>query len=133
MKNWSKSWNSSKKPAKQRKYRFQSPLNIKQKFMHVNLCKPLRDKHNLRQILVRKGDKVQIVRGQQKKKSGIVNRVSLIRGRVFIEGIENKRQEGQSGMIGFQPSNLVIMELNLEDKKRKAKLEKKVKIQEKKK
>ena len=44
MKEFSKSWVSSKKPGKQRKYRINAPLNIKRKFLSVHLSKELREK-----------------------------------------------------------------------------------------
>ncbi|MCW1309534.1 MAG: 60S ribosomal protein L26, partial [Candidatus Nanoarchaeia archaeon] len=37
MKYWSKKWKSSKKPSKQRKYRYNAPLHIRRKFLSVNL------------------------------------------------------------------------------------------------
>lgn len=122
---WSKEWNASTRPGKQRKYRYKAPLHIMQAFVHVHLSQELRKKYGIRNIGVRKGDTVSIVRGQYRKKKGKVQRVHLRRQKVFIEGIEQTRKDGTKSFIAFEPSNLMITELDLGDKKRKTKLEKK--------
>ncbi len=119
---WSKSWKGSIRPNKQRKYRFNAPLHVKQSFVRVHLSPELRKKHGFRRVGVRTGDKVKVVRGQYTKKTGKVNSVGLIRQRVYVDGIENIRKEGTKTFIALQPSNLMITELDLSDKKRKAKL-----------
>ena len=120
--NWAKSWIGSIRPNKQRKFRFNAPLHIKQKFVSVHLSSELRKKHGRRSVGVRTGDKVWVLRGQYKKKTGKVNKVELRRQRVYIDGIENVRKEGTKSFVALQPSNLMIVELDLSDKKRKAKL-----------
>ena len=44
-KKFSESWKSSKQVRKQRKYRYNAPLHIKQKFVNVHLAKELRKKY----------------------------------------------------------------------------------------
>ena len=122
---WSKDWNSSIKPRKQRKYRAKAPLHVRQKFMTVHLSKDLKTKYGIKNTTIRKGDKVQIVRGQYRKRSGEVLKVLLKRGKVLIEGIDNVKKDGTTTPVAFEPTNLTITSLNLEDKKRKTKLEKK--------
>ena len=63
-----KTWNKSTQPRKQRKYIHNSPLHIKQKLAHVHLSADLRKKHGLRNVQIRKGDKVRVLRGQHTKK-----------------------------------------------------------------
>jgi large subunit ribosomal protein L24 len=70
----------------------------------AHLSEALRKKHGKRSIPVVKGDKVKVVRGQHK-------------------GRENKIESGSKSLIPLKPSNVIITELNLEDKKRKAVLE----------
>ena len=125
MKNWSRSWNSSKNPAKQRKFRYKAPLNVLQKFLHVHLSPELRKKYSLRQVMVKKGDTVVVMRGQNRKKSGKVNRVSLKREKVYVEGIEKVKGEGATSPVALESSNLMITSLEVEDKKRRKMLEKK--------
>ena len=124
-KRFSNSWKSSKKPRKQRKYRANAPLHIRGRFLNVNLSKDLRKKYGKRSIRVRKGDKVRIMRGSFKKKEGGIERVDTKKSRVYISKIESEKKEGSKALIPIQPSNLMILELNLDDKKRKEKLERK--------
>ena len=119
MKNkFSKHWVSSKQPRKQRKYIANAPLNIKHKFLAAHLSKDLIKKYKKRSMPVRKGDTVKIVRGQFKKKAGKIEKVLLKRTRVYIENIQNVKKDGSKTYIPVHPSNLIITELNLEDKER---------------
>jgi len=124
MKNkFSKHWKSSKQPRKQRKYRRNAPMNILRKFLSVHLSKDLIKKYGKRNIPIRKGDKVKISRGQFKKKTGKAEKIFLKRGKVLIEGITLTKKDGSKVPYLLQPSNLIITELNLEDKMRKKILE----------
>lgn len=116
---------NSIQPRRQRKHRYDAPLHLKQKFMHVHLSPELRKKYSFRNIQLKKGDKVKILRGQFKKKEGKVDRINLKQERVFIIGMEKVKKEGSKLLVPFHPSNLMITELTLDDKKRKAKLESK--------
>jgi len=134
-KQFSKYWNSSKQPRKQRKYRANAPLHIKRKLMSANLSKTLRERHSRRTISLRKGDVVRIMRGSFKGKKGKITKVDLTYTRVIIEGMQRSKKDGTKVNVSFRPSNLQIQELNLEDRKRlKAKEgkieEKKVEIKE---
>lgn len=131
MKLWSRLWNRAKEVRKQRKYRYNAPLHTKQKFIHAHLSPELRNKYGTRNLGVRTGDKVKILRGQFKKKTGKVNKVSLVYGKVYIDGIESIKREGAKVFYPINPSNIMIIELNLEDKRRKLKLEKNMKQEKK--
>ncbi len=126
-KEFSTHWKSSKQPRKQRKYRYNAPLHILNKFMSVHLSKDLRKKYGVRNVGIRKGDKVKIVRGQFKGKSGKVEKVILKKTKVFVEGVQLTSKTGNKSSYPIHPSNLILLELNLSDKKRKEKLEKKEK------
>ena len=119
------SWKSSKQPRKQRKYRKNSPLHIKSKFMSAHLSKELRKKHEKRSIPLRKGDTVKIMRGDLKGKTGIIERISSKMEKVFLTGIEIIKKDGTKKLRQLRPSNLLIMKLNTEDKRRKIKMENK--------
>ncbi|HLC86139.1 MAG TPA: 50S ribosomal protein L24 [Candidatus Nanoarchaeia archaeon] len=122
---WSKSWKASKQPRKQRKYLFNAPLHIARKLMSVILSKELRSKHKKRNIPVRKNDKVKITTGQFKSKTGIVTQVDTKHRKVYVEGIHQIKRDGTRIPYGIHPSNLMITELNMEDKARKKALERK--------
>jgi len=125
MKNFSASWKSSRKRGKQRKYRFNAQLHIKQKFTHSHLSKELRKKYGKRNIGIRKGDKVKILRGQFKKHEGKVERIDIKKTRIFVNGIEVSRKDGTKRQFPLNPSNLMITELNMDDKLRQKILERK--------
>ncbi len=122
MVDWSKDWISSKTVAKQRKYSYNAPLHIRQKFMGVHLSPELRKKYGRRSITVRKGDTVKILRGQFSKKSGKVTDLELKKSKVYVEGAENIKKDGSKTPYPINPSNLIITNLILDDKKRKEKL-----------
>ena len=125
MKNFSSAWKSSTKPRKQRKYRLAAPLHIKQKFTQSHLSKDLRKKYGKRSIGVRKGDKVRVMQGQFKKHEGKVERIDLKKTRIFVNGVEMPKRDGTKKMLALHPSNLMVTELNLDDKLRQKILERK--------
>ncbi len=138
-KEFSDKWIRSKQPRKQRKYSYNAPLHIRGRFMSAHLSKDLMKKYNRRSIRLRKGDRVTILRGQFKKKTGNIERIDLKETRVYITGIEMIKKDGTKVFYPIHPSNLVVTELNLDDKKRMAmvnrskKADKKIKKQEEKK
>lgn len=122
MREFSKNWKTSKKPKKQRKYRAKAPLHIKQKFVSVHLSKELRKKFQKRNLHVRKGDTVIVLRGQFRGKNGKVEKVDLKSSRVYITGMESTKKDGSKALYPFTPSNLMIKEIFADDKKRMKKL-----------
>jgi len=121
-KKFSTKWKASKQPKKQRKYLANAPLHIKKRQLSVNLSKELRKKYKKRNLVIKKGDKAKIMRGKFKKKIGKVIKVKLKKKIITIEGIQIKKQDGSKVNVSLRPSNLQIIELNLEDKKRQKKL-----------
>ena len=121
-KKFSTSWKASKQPRKQRKYRANAPIHLRKKFISVNLSKELRKKYGKRNIPVKKGDIIKIMRGKFKKKQGKITKVYLKKTKVEMENIQIKKQDGSKVNVKLRPSNLQIVELNLEDKARKEKL-----------
>ncbi len=129
-KTFSSSWKRSTQRRKQRKYRYNAPLHVRQKLVHVHLSKDLRQKHGTRAMQVRKGDKVKVLRGKFRKQEGKVERVLLKRGLVYVTGMEYTKKNGTKVPVPFQPSNLMIVALDMADKRRKAGKEKVQKQQE---
>ena len=62
--------------------------------------------------------------GKFKKKQGKVLKVNLKTSKIVIDGINVKKMDGSKANVKMQPSNLQIVELNLDDKKRKLKVKK---------
>lgn len=123
--NFSTSWKGSKKPGKQRKYRHNAPLHIKQKLVNAHLSKELRKKYAKRSIALRKGDRVKITTGQFSKREGKIENVDLKKTRIFVSGIEVVKKDGTKRLLPLHPSNLMITELSLDDKLRQKVLDRK--------
>ena len=117
-KEWSRYWKSSKQPRKQRKYVYNAPLHVRRKFVSAHLSEELRKKYGRRSFPVRKGDEVEVMRGEFKGKRGKVSKVDLKKLKVYIEGITRKKVDGTEVQVPFNASNLKIIDLNLEDKER---------------
>jgi len=118
MKKFSNSWKSSKKPKKQKKYVFNAPLHKRHKFMTSKLSKELAQKHGIKRIGVRKGDKVKIMRGQFRGIVGKVNKIDLSKLRIYVDGAERTKTEGSKAFYPIHPSNVMITELLLDDRRR---------------
>ena len=123
-KEFSLHWKSSKKPNKQRKYQKNAPLHIRQKFLSSHLSPELRKKYSRRAVQVIVGDKVKVMRGQYKGKENKVERVDTKSLRVYITGIERAKRDGTKPLIPIKSSNIMIIELKLDDKMRKKSLAK---------
>jgi|WetSurMetagenome_2_1015567.scaffolds.fasta_scaffold720916_1 large subunit ribosomal protein L24 len=119
---FSKTWISSIQPRKQRKYRYNAPLIIKRKFLSINLSKELRDKYGIRNIKPRTGDKVKVMRGTFKSKSGTIEKIDTKNTKIYVAKIELTKKDGSKSKSPIHPSNLQITELVLTDKLRKNKL-----------
>ncbi len=125
-KKFSTSWTGSKQRRKQRKYRANAPLHLRHKFLSANLNKELRKKYERRSFPIRKGDSVKVMRGKFKKKTGKVSRVDLKKSRIIVEGLQIQKKDGTKINVWFNPSNLQLQELNLDDRKRVEAIRKKV-------
>lgn len=125
MENFNTSWKSSSKPKKQRKYRINAPLHIKSRFLKTHLSPELSKKFSKRTCRVKTGDKVKVMSGQFKGKSGKVEEIDTKKSRVIINGIDIQKAEGNKIRIPIAISNIMITELVLDDKKRQEALKRK--------
>ena len=114
----SQSFKSSIKGRKQRKYRVFAPLHSRHKLLGANLSKNLRKKYGKRSASLRKGDNVRIMNGQFAGQKGNILIVNMRKFKVYIEGIQRSKRDGTKVNVPIDPSNLQIIELNLDDKKR---------------
>ena len=115
---FSTSWKSSIQPRKQHKYRHNAPLHVRHKFLSAHLSKELRKKYSKRNLPLRKGDEVLVMRGAFKKKKAKVFSVDHGRPRVSLEGIQRTKKDGTKVSVVFNPRSLQIIALTLEDKRR---------------
>ena len=112
----------SAKPKKQRKRHYNAPLHIRQKKMIAHLSGELKKKYEKKSIPIRKGDKVKILRGDFAGTEGKVVKVDLKAYKVHIDKVKRKKTSGEEVVVPINPSNLMIIELDLSDEKRKKKL-----------
>ncbi|MGC8688081.1 MAG: 50S ribosomal protein L24 [Candidatus Micrarchaeia archaeon] len=113
----------SSKPRYQRRFRYNAPMHIRQKFVHAHVDKELRNKLKLpRAIEISKGDTVKIKVGKFKGNTGTVSSVNLKTGKIIINGIVRKNSKGKEIGIPIPTSNVYITNLNLSDKIRAQKL-----------
>lgn len=115
---WSRAWKSASQARKQRKHAARAPMHVKRKFLRANLNDVLRKKTGRRSVSVRKGDEVVVKRGSMKGQVGEVLAVEIKKGAVFIKGMTRKKADGTEIRTAFRPSNLQIIKLNLDDKRR---------------
>ena len=115
---FSKTWNSSKQPRKQVKFRANAPNHIKRTLMGSTLDKKLREKHGRRNIEVVKGDEVKIMRGKFKGKLGKVGKVDVKNTRIQIDGVQRTKTGGEKLETWFHPSKVKIIVLNDNDSRR---------------
>lgn len=108
----------TRQPRKQRKFLYNAPLHLRSKIMAATLSKGLRNKYGIRSMPIREGDKVRVMRGDFKGKEGKVVEVDLKRYRIHVEGVTQKRTDGTEVFYPLHPSNVMIIELNLDDERR---------------
>ncbi len=125
MKLFSLSWKSSRKVAKQRKFRINAPLHIKRSLLAAPLAKDLARKYGTGTVSLRTGDSIRVAKGEFKGMIGKVNAVSLKKGTVSVDGAGRVRKDGTKSFSPLKPSNLLVTELNIEDKRRIASLTRK--------
>ena len=115
---WSRSWVSSKSVRKQRKYRYNAPLHVKSKFLSVTLSDKLRKEFKKRNIRVRKGDVVKVLRGDFRNVTGTVTKVDTKSTKIYVDKVVRKKNDGSEVTVPLEPSNLMIIELDTSDSKR---------------
>ena len=110
---------ASPKPKVQRKAFYNAPLHLRHKLASAHLSRELRDKLGIRSLPVVVGDRVMIMKGDHKGKTGKVAEVDLKGLWVKVEGITRKKADGTEVLVKFRPWDLLILDLNLKDKWRR--------------
>ena len=114
-----------KKPGKQRRRLYTAPAHLRHKLMAAPLSAELVSSKGAKSLPVRKGDTVRIMRGDHKGFEGKVSRVDLKRYRIFIEGLTREKVDGTNIFVSVHPSKVTIRNLKLDDRWRKAIVERK--------
>lgn len=109
----------SSQPRKVRGRMYSAPLHVRQKMVAAHLSKEIRKQYKRRSLPVRTGDKVKVLRGDFRGTVGKVEEVDLTSLKAFMENVTQNRTDGKKVKVPIDPSNLLIIELNLDDKMRK--------------
>jgi len=109
-----------KDPRKQRKRLYNAPAHLRHKLMAAPLSPELVKSKGVKSLPVRKGDTVRVVRGDHTGFEGKVSRVDLKRYRIFLEGLTREKVDGTNIFVAVHPSKVMIRNLKLDDKWRKA-------------
>lgn len=120
---------SAKDPSKQRKRLHNAPAHLRHKLMSAPLAPELVSSKGAKTLPVRKGDTVRVVRGDHAGFEGKVNRVDLKRFRIFLEGLTREKVDGTNIFVSVHPSKVLIKNLKLDDKWRKAIVERKEELE----
>jgi large subunit ribosomal protein L24 len=102
---------------------FKASLAVKSRLLCSHLSKDLQNKYSRRSVRVTEGDTVRVMRGEYKGVSGKIIRVSSEKNGVAVEGIKREKLKGGNVDVFIHPSNLLITDINTEDKWRQNKLE----------
>jgi len=115
---------SSSKPVKVRKVLANSSTKDKAlKLARAMLSTNLKAKYATNSVRVRPGDSVKLVRGEYAGVEGKIQKVFPQEGRVTVEGVTREKIAGGTTPLRIHTSNVVVTNLNLEDKFRRQKLE----------
>ncbi|XP_077497822.1 ribosomal protein L26 [Amblyomma americanum] len=106
-----------------RERHFSAPSHISRKIMSSPLSKELQQKYNVRSMLIRKDDEVQVVCGHNNsQQEGKVVQVYPKKYVIYIERIQREKANGASVYVGIHPCKVVIVKLKM-DKDRNTILE----------
>src|SRR4030043_1164814 len=109
-----------KDPRKQRKLLHNAPAHLRHKLMSAPLSPQLTASKSVKTLPVRKGDTVHIMRGDNKGFEGKISRLDLKNYRIYLEGLTREKVDGTVIFLPVHPSKVMIKNLNLNDKWRKA-------------
>lgn len=113
----------SKKPSKQRKSFYHTPLHKRHKLLAAHLSKELRNQLRKRSLPIRKGDEVKVMRGKFKGTTGKISKIDLKRLKVYIENVKRKKVSGEEVHVPINPSKLLMINPNMDDPRRKKAVE----------
>ncbi len=102
---------------------YQATAVVKSRQLSSHLSKELQKKYNKRSIRIIEGDTIRVLRGEFRGVTGKITSVSTPKNGVSVEGVKKEKLKGGNLDVFIHPSNLIVTELNTEDKWRQNKLE----------
>lgn len=118
--------NKTKQPRKQRKRLATLKLHQRRKKLSAALSTELRAKFKRRSLPVRRSDKVMVTTGSFKGTEGEVMKVDLDRMKAYVDKVVSKKRDGTEVLRVIDPSNLILIDVDIRDKARQKVLERKV-------
>jgi large subunit ribosomal protein L24 len=112
----------TRQPSKQRKQTERASLHEKQKQVRSTLSEDLREEYDRRRARVNAGDTVEVLRGDFAGEEGEVVDVDLRETAVYVEDVTLEKADGEEVGRALDASNLRIVDLDLEDDRREARL-----------
>ena len=106
---------------------YQATNQFRGKQAGSHLSKQLRQKYVQRSVRIQNGDTIKVIRGEFKGVDGKVIKVSTAKHTIAIEGIKKQKRKGDKIDVYIDSSNVMITNLNTDDKWRTVRLEKKPK------
>lgn len=79
-------------------------------------------KYARKNVPVRTGDTVQIMRGDYAGLEGKIRDINMKKYRITIEGVTKEKADGTKVFVPIHPSKVLIKKLNLDDKWRSKRL-----------
>lgn len=92
-------------------------MHRRQKAAAAALSDKLREEHKKRSLPVKKGDTVEVMRGDFRDHKGKVIKVDLESGRLSVEGVTSQKADGSERFYPVHPSNVRIIKAEKRDKK----------------
>jgi large subunit ribosomal protein L24 len=105
----------SRQPRKQRKAAFSAHQVARRRLLSVPLSKELRARYGRRQLPVRKGDTVRVLRGSYEGQEERVAKVNTRSRSVTLDNITVKKADAKLKPLPVAPNHLVLTRLNLSD------------------
>jgi large subunit ribosomal protein L24 len=105
----------SRLPRKQRKAVFTAHNFARRRYLTVPLSQELRRRYGRRQLPVRKGDTVRVVRGSYEGQEERVAKIDARAGTVTLDNITVKKADQKLKPLPVRPNHLLLTRLNLSD------------------
>ncbi len=113
----------TRQPTKQRNRQERASLHEKQKQVRAPLSPELREEYGQRSVRVNAGDTVEVQRGDFAGESGEVVQVDLRAAEIHVEDVTLETADGEEVPRPLEASNVQVTDLDLDDSRREARLE----------
>ena len=113
----------TRQPRKQRTQTRNAPLHERHDQVRSTLADDLREQYGRRSVRVNAGDTVEVLRGDHAGEEAEVIAVDLADEVVHVEGVTVEKADGEEVPRPLDASNLRVTDLDLEDDRRRARLE----------